>query len=182
LADVAGFIPKCNVPLGGVVDGVSLPLAEPKRLTSAGAETLVAADTAGEQNRPTFAWVLLTVKTDPVPESEVAAAGAQLVVFTEEVTAVLPKLNKLFVASVATGFKTLITVLADDELKPPLLVLLSDTDTWLVCSSEEGEVIDPLHIPRYGVEEVTGCEQSPDEILGNELGAFRDELDGESED
>jgi hypothetical protein len=78
---VAGFIPKCNVPLDSIVDGSSL-LAEPKRLTAAGVETLVEVDTAGEHKRPA-----------------VTGVDAQLVV-----TVVLPKVNKLFVASVATGF------------------------------------------------------------------------------
>jgi hypothetical protein len=47
---------------------------------------------------------------------------------------------------------------------------------------EEGEMIDPLHAPWSGGEVVTSCEESPADILGNELGTFRDELDGESED
>jgi hypothetical protein len=61
-------------------------------------------------------------------------------------------------------------------------MLLSATDPWLVCSFEGGEMIDPLHAPRSGVEVVISCEESPADILGNELDTFRDELDGESED
>jgi hypothetical protein len=172
LVVVAGFIPKFNVPLESVVDGSSSLLAEPKGLTAAGLETLEAADTAGEHNRPAFTWELFTSNTDPVTDFEVTSTDAWLVVFTEEVTAVLPKLNKLFVVSVATGFRTLITVLVDDELKPPLLLLLSDADPWLVCSLEEGEMIDPLHAPRSAVEVVASCEESPADILGNEFGTF----------
>jgi hypothetical protein len=103
LVAVAGFIPKFNVPLESVVDGSSL-LAETKRLTAAGVETPVAVDTAGEHKRPTFVWPLLPLSTDSVTACEVTAADVQLIVFTEEVIVVFPKVNKLFVASVATGF------------------------------------------------------------------------------
>lgn len=174
LVDVAGFIPKFNVPLESDVDGPPLLLAESKRLTAAGLETPEEVDTAGEHNRPAFTLELFTSNTETVTEFEVTFAAA----FTEEVNAVLPKLNKLFVASVATCFGTLITVLVDDKLKPPLL-LLSDNDPWLVSSLEGGGMIDPLHAPSSGAEVVIRCEESPADILGNELGTFGNELDGD---
>lgn len=86
---MAGFIPKLNVPLEIVVDVSSLLLAEPKRLPAA---------------RPTFVWPLGTLNKDSVTGFEVTAADTQPEVFVEKVTAVFPKLNKLFIASVATGF------------------------------------------------------------------------------
>jgi hypothetical protein len=72
---------------------------EHKKLTAAGVETLVEVDAAGEHKRPAFVWPLLILNTDSVTESEVTGADAQLVV-----TVVLPKVNKLFVASVTIGF------------------------------------------------------------------------------
>jgi hypothetical protein len=73
-------------------------------------------------------------------------------------------------------------VLIDDELKSLLLLLLSDTNPLFVCSLEKGEMTDPLHAPRAGVEVLAGCEESPADTLGKESGAFRNELDGEFED
>jgi hypothetical protein len=72
-------------------------------------------------------------------------------------------------------------VFVNDELKPLLLLLLSDTDPLLVCSLGRGEMADPLHASRSG-EVMAGCEESPADTLGKESGAFRNEPDGESED
>jgi hypothetical protein len=167
--DVTGLIPKFGVPLRSAVDGLSSFLAEPKRVTSVGLEPLVAAVVAEEPFRPTFAWVQFTVNADFSNEFEVVVADVQVVVFTEGDAAVFPKLNKLLVVSVTSGFTALITVLADDELKPPLALLLSDADPWPACSLEYGGVLDPLHMPRSGVEEVTSCGAPPADILVNEF-------------
>lgn len=71
---------------------------------------------------------------------------------------------------------------ADDKLKSLLPLLLSDNDPLLACSLGKGEVTDALHAPTSGVEVLTSCEESPADIFGKESGAFRNELDGESED
>jgi len=174
---VAGFVPKFNVPVGSVVDGLSSLLAAPKTLAVVGLETLVTVDVVGEPNRPTFAWLLLTVNMDPNTESEIVADDVELVAFTEGDTIVLPKVKMLLVVSTADGFETAITLFADEEMK--VLLLLSDRDPWPGCSSKDGTMLFPLHAPS-GVEEVTTCKASPADTFGNESGTFRDELDGES--
>jgi hypothetical protein len=90
-------------------------------------------------------------------------------------------LNKLVVVSGTTGFTTLITVIADDALKPPLVQLPSDKAPWLVCSLVEGGALDALHT-LSGVQEVASCGALSPDILDNESDAFKDEFSGECED
>jgi hypothetical protein len=137
---VTGFILKLCVPLGSVIDGLSSFLAEPNKVTSVEPEPFATAVAAavGEPYRPTVAWVLFTVKSDFNAELEVVVVVMPVLAFTEGDTAVFPKLNKLLVVSVTSGFRTLITVLTDDELKPSVLtLLLSDADALPACSLED---------------------------------------------
>jgi hypothetical protein len=94
---------------------------------------------------------------------------------------VFPKLNKLTVVSGTTGFTTSITVLADDELKSPLVQLPSVTAPWLVCSLVEEGVLDPLHALSE-VQEVASCGALSLDILDNGSDAFKDEFSAECED
>jgi hypothetical protein len=105
-------------------------------VTSVEPEPFAAA--VGEPYRPTAAWVWFTVNSGFNAELEVLVVAMPVVAFTEGDTAVFPKLNKLLVVSVTSGFRTLITVLTDDELKPPpLTLLLSDADALPACSLED---------------------------------------------
>jgi hypothetical protein len=91
---------------------------------------------------------------------------------------VFPKLNKLVVVPGTTGFTTLITVLAEDALKFPLLELLSDKGPWIVCSLVEAGVLDPL--PK--VLKVASCGAMSHDILDTESDAFKDEFSEAVED
>jgi hypothetical protein len=73
-------MPQFNVELGSAADCLSLLFAIPKTQTAAGLLLLVVA--GGEANRPTFAWVLLTVNVDPNAEFEVVAVEVELLAFT----------------------------------------------------------------------------------------------------
>lgn len=80
-----------------------------------------------------------------------------------------------------TGFTTSITVLADDELKSPLVQLPSAKAPWLVCSLVEEGVLDPPHALSE-VQEVASCGALSLDILDNGSDAFKDEFSGECED